>query len=74
MELAWREDRFLDPGEKRDAFTRIALVRGWDVQLLITCDFWPEDAARIQPIWNELLRSIQLGRHIADPLKGDVLH
>ncbi len=74
VELAWREDRFLDPGENRDAFTRIAMARGFDVQLLITCDFWPEDAAKVKPIWDEVLRSIQLGRKIADPLKGDVLH
>ena len=74
IELVWREDRFLDPGENREAYTRIALARGFGAALLITCDCWPEDRTRISPHWNELLRSIQMGRVIADPLKGEVLH
>ncbi|MBI3461054.1 hypothetical protein HY009_09010 [Candidatus Acetothermia bacterium] len=74
VELAWMEIRFLDPQEKREAFSRIALARGSNLQALITCDYWPEDAKRLEPIWDEVLRSIELGRYVTDPTAGDVLH
>ena len=74
LELAWTEHRFIDPVEKREAFSRIAVARFGGIHLLITCDYWVDDTARILPVWNELLRSLQMGRKIADPLKGDVLH
>lgn len=74
MELVWVEHRFLDPQEKREAFSRFALVRGWDVQALFTLDFWVDDAEKLQPVWDEVLRSIQLGRYIEDPTKGVVMN
>jgi hypothetical protein len=74
LELVWTEHRFLDPQEKREAYSRIALARGWDIHALITCDFWVDDAERLIPIWSEVLRSLQLGRYIEDPTKGVVTH
>jgi hypothetical protein len=74
LELAWTEHRFLDPVEKREAFSRIALARYAGIHLLITFDFWVDDQRRMHPVWDELVRSLQMGRKIADPLKGDVLH
>jgi hypothetical protein len=74
LELVWTEHRFMDPKEHREAYTRIALGRGWDVQVLITCDFWVTDAERLKPIWAEVMRSLQLGRVIQDPTKGVTLH
>lgn len=74
LELIWTFQRFLDPEEKREAFTRIALARGWDVHVVITCDFWVDDLQRLEPVWDEVLRSLQLGRTIEDPTRGAVLH
>lgn len=74
LELAWMERKFMDPKEKHEAYTRIALGRGFDVHVLITCDFWVSDARRIRPVWDEALRSLQLGRVIDDPSKGVTLH
>ena len=74
LELVWTEHRFLDPEEQREAFSRIAIARGWDVQVLLTLDFWVDDSEKILPVWEEVLRSLQLGRHIEDPTKGMVLH
>jgi hypothetical protein len=73
LELVWTYQRFLDAEEKREAFTRIAVARGWDVYALITSDFWVDDLARLEPIWAEVLRSLQLGRTIEDPTRGAVL-
>lgn len=74
LELVWTEHRFLDPVEKREAYSRMTIARGWDVQVLITFDFWVDDAEKIQPIWEEAIRSLQLGRTIQDPTKGVTLH
>jgi hypothetical protein len=74
LEMVWTEHKFRDPKEKREAFTRIAIARGWDVHVLITVDFWVDDLARIEPMWEEVLRSIQLGRVIEDPTRGVTLH
>jgi hypothetical protein len=74
VEVAWTEIRFMDPQEHREALSRIAIARGRNLQALITCDFWVEDAARLWPIWDEVMRSVELGRYVDDPTKGDVLH
>jgi hypothetical protein len=74
IELVWTVHRFLDPQEKREAFSRLALARGHNIQVLITADFWVDDLEKIKPVWDEVLRSLQLGRVIADPTKGMTLH
>jgi hypothetical protein len=74
IEIVWREQRFLDPVEKREAYTRIAVARGFDVHTLITSDFWVSDQDRLIPIWAEILNSLQLGRYIEDPTKGVTVH
>lgn len=74
LELVWTERRFLDPQEKREAYSRIAIARGWDVVALITFDFWVDDAQKLRLMWDEALRSLQLGRHVEDPTRGVVTH
>jgi hypothetical protein len=74
LELAWTEIRFTDPVERRDAFSRISLGRGSGIQSLITFDFWADDAARFAQVWDEVMRSLQLGRFVSDPAMGDVTH
>ncbi len=73
IELIWTEYRFIDPQEKREAHSRMALARGFNVQALITFDFWADDLAKSKPVWEEILRSLQLGRHIEDPTRGEIL-
>ncbi|NWF69377.1 MAG: hypothetical protein HXY40_09850 [Chloroflexi bacterium] len=68
------EKRCLDRKEQHEAFSRITLARGFDAQVLIPFDFWVDDSQQQRPIWQELLRSLQLGRCIADPTKGVTLH
>jgi hypothetical protein len=74
IEVAWQEMVFTDPVEKREARSRIAFARGYNIQALITLDFWPEDGPRIAAAWKEVIRSVDVGRYVSDPLKGDVLH
>ena len=74
LELAWAEVSFRDQLEDRVAFSRICLGRESNVQCLITFDFWVDDAARAQPVWDEVLRSLELARYVEDPTVGDVVH
>ncbi len=73
-EIVWLEDRFIDPKEKREAYSRHGIARGWDVHTVLTFSFWRDDATWCKPVWDEVLRSLQLGRVIKDPLKGPTLH
>jgi hypothetical protein len=69
VEIAWYEQRILDVKENREAISRTALARAKNIQPLITFDFWPEDLNRLDPVWNEVLRSLQVGNRIDDPMK-----
>ncbi len=73
IEIVWSQHRFMDPKEHREAFSRVTLARGFDVHALISFDFWVEDAEKMIPIWEEVARSLQMGRYIADPSKGVTL-
>ena len=72
LELAWTESRFIDPAERREACSRACLARGSNVQPLITMDFWPEHADRFGPVWDEVLRSLQLGQYVKDPTRREL--
>jgi hypothetical protein len=68
IEYVWIETRFIDKNEKREACARTCVARGSNVTTLISFYFWPEDYTRLDPIWREVLRSLQLGQYIEDPL------
>lgn len=72
LRLAWTEFRFVDPIEKREAYSRILLGIGGRVQCLITFDYWAEDAAQLTPVWDEVVKSLQLGKIIPDPTTGQM--
>ncbi len=73
LELAWTETTFIDPNQRREARSRICLARGSNKQALITLDFWAEDAPRLCTVWDELLRSLELGVLVSDPTRGQTL-
>ena len=71
LRLAWAEYSFTDPIENRPAYTRVLLGIGGNVQCLITFDFWADDAPRLAPVWDEVVRSLKLGVPIQDPTTGE---
>lgn len=70
LEVAWTEARVVDPGERREARSRMCLARGGRIQCLITFDFWPEDEVRHVPVWDHMLGSLRLGARVNDPTSG----
>jgi hypothetical protein len=71
LELSWAEVRFIDPNERREAHSRTCLARQANIQPLITFDYWADDAPRLAPVWDEVLRSLRLGLNIEDPSFGE---
>jgi hypothetical protein len=71
VDLAWVEKVFIDPQEHKPARSRIALARGANCHALITLDFWAADAERVIPVWDEVIRSIDMGLKVQDPTIGE---
>ncbi|MBI3979305.1 MAG: hypothetical protein HY331_14070 [Chloroflexi bacterium] len=69
LELAWTEIRFVDPNERREACGRSCLALGSGIVPFITMDFWLDDLDRFGPVWDEVLRTLQLGVYVADPTR-----
>lgn len=61
LEVVWFEGRFVDENEGREALTRACLARRGTIMPFITMDFWPEDAPRFTPVWDEVVRTLRLG-------------
>jgi hypothetical protein len=71
VDCAWVEKLFVDPQEGKPARSRIALVRGTNAHALLTLDFWAADAERVLPVWDEVMRSLDMGLKVADPTLGE---
>ncbi|HEY7060269.1 MAG TPA: hypothetical protein VII06_02235 [Chloroflexota bacterium] len=70
-EIAWMEVRYVEPEEHREARSRTCMARRGLIQPLFTFAFWPEDARRVLPAWNEMMRSLRLGEYVAMPVQLD---
>lgn len=74
LQLSWAEIKFIDPNEKREAYSRVCLAREANIQSLITFDFWANDAARLDAVWTEVLGSLELNLNIEDPTRGETIN
>ncbi len=72
MEIAWLEQRYKDREYKRDARFRVALARG-PVICLISMNYWANRAAGLEPVWDEVLRTLVMGIRVEDPTAGPVI-
>ncbi|MGH8907797.1 MAG: hypothetical protein ACRD0K_15075 [Egibacteraceae bacterium] len=64
LELVWTEVCYRDADTQRLALSRTCLARGRGVHAVLTMALWADDTARFDPAWHELLRSLDLGRHL----------
>jgi hypothetical protein len=67
VDLAWRQDRYFDPNRQREISTRSCAARAGGTIALLMFDFPSDDRSTFDAIWEEILRSIQLGQIIEDP-------
>ena len=66
LEAAWRQMRFIDPLQKREACTRVCLARGGVTLATIVFDFWPEDELQLHEAWTTVLETLAVGDYIDD--------
>jgi hypothetical protein len=69
VDVAWVERSSVEDG--KEARSRVAIVRGVNAHALITLDFWATDAGRLEPVWEEIVRSIDAGLKVQDPTVGE---
>jgi hypothetical protein len=72
LEIAWLEQKYTEAEYKRDARFRVALIRG-PALCLISMNYWTDHAARLEPVWDEVLRTLVMGISIDDPTAGPVV-
>jgi hypothetical protein len=65
IDLVWRAIERIEDG--RDARARQCLARGNGMMVLMTLDYWADDAERILPIWEEMTRTLRLGEYVRKP-------
>ena len=70
MEAAWREMRYIDSVQGREASTRVCLARGGRTLATIVFDFWPEDELEFHDPWTVLLETLAVGDYLEDPATG----
>ncbi|MER3475475.1 MAG: hypothetical protein C4287_01315, partial [Leptolyngbya sp. ERB_1_2] len=62
--IAWIQIKFLDSQENREAYSRICVGLGSNIQCLITFDYWADQAEKLTPVWDEVMNSLVLGLYI----------
>ncbi|MFN0317441.1 MAG: hypothetical protein ACKVQA_20650 [Burkholderiales bacterium] len=74
LQAAWREMRFVDEAEKREAIAKLCIGRRGGVHGLITMEFWESDSELFRPVWDTVLETLEIGEPVADPLIGPPVH
>lgn len=74
LRLAWVEFRFRDPAEDREACSRVLVAVGATAQCCITMDYWPENAGRVSPVWDTVMKTLGLGVRVIDAAAGVVVN
>jgi hypothetical protein len=64
LEGVWRETRYFDPDEHKEAVSFCILAREGGIHIFITLSFWPEEIETCRQVWDEVLRSLRLGEYV----------
>ena len=72
VEIAWLEQRYMETEYNRDARFRVALARG-PVLCLISMNYWSDHALSLEPVWDEVLRTLVMDMRVDDPTAGPVV-
>ena len=64
LEFVWRETRYIDTEEHREACTRNCFARRVGIHVVISFSNWPEDFEEFTPAWEEVLRSLRVGEFV----------
>jgi hypothetical protein len=66
------EQSYVDAEQNRDARFRVAIARG-PVICVISMNYWSDRAGELEPVWEEVLRTLTLGIDVKDPTAGPLV-
>jgi len=72
LEIVWLEQGHFDVEHKRHARFRVALARG-EIICLVSLNYWADRAAILEPVWDEVLRTLVMGVPVDDPTAGPLV-
>ncbi len=64
-QVVWVHLTFTDPAEHRAARSRLCLARARRVQPLITMDYWDDQAADREAVWDHVMRTLRVAVPVA---------
>lgn len=70
LEAIWNERLMFDLEDRKDVTSRTCLARGANVTTLISYDFYADEHARFQPVWEDVFGTLVLGQYIKEPTTG----
>ncbi len=62
--LAWAEIHYTDTSVMRAAVAKTLIGLRRTIQFLLTMAYWKDDVAQFEPVWDEILRSVQMGEQV----------
>lgn len=71
--LVWTRTEFLDAATKKDAVCLYALGLATNLHVFLSYVFWKHDSRRCEPVWNNVLATLELGLLYKDPLSGHAI-
>jgi hypothetical protein len=71
--ILWLEQEYMESTQKRPAKFRVAIARSPELHCLISMNYWAKRAPTLEPVWNEVLRTLTLGEYVKDPLAGPMV-
>lgn len=72
--LVWGEVHRLDSQDGRPLRCRTAVALGTTVVVLLSFDFYESERPRMEPVWDTLLETLDIGKCIPDPTTGAVIN
>ncbi|MCS7080614.1 MAG: hypothetical protein NZ585_11295 [Chloracidobacterium sp.] len=70
MAIVWRQARYIDETEKRDAVSRTCIARKGRIQALLTFEYWADAAECSERAWDIILKTLRLGELVIDVTRG----
>jgi hypothetical protein len=64
MQIAQSASRWTDATTMREACSHIAVARRRDIQALLTCDYWLDDAKQFGPVWLTVMETLRVAEWV----------
>ena len=70
LEAIWEDRLVFDKQDQKEVVSRTCMARGRNVTALLSYDYYADERARFQPVWEDVMGSLVLGQYVKDPTTG----